>query len=303
LENHAVSKSDVLLTFGHPMSDHLAGLHIKKELGLPWIAHFSDPWVDNPFRHPASRVACRRMEAEVISRADRVVFTSRQTVDLVMRKYPVEWKNKVVVIPHAYDPELYPSHGTPGPELTIRSLGFLSERRSPKIFLEALAILHRTRPGVLTDVRVELIGRITGRESWSSFEQALPPRLLRVRPPIDYLTSLKLMRESDLLLLIDAPLGKGIFLPSKLVDYLGADRPIFGITPAGAVEGILEAAGQRTVRPVDARSVAVQLNRTLEELHASSHRSLNAADLREKYSARCVVPMLDTLVEELMTNR
>ena len=41
---------DVLVTFGEPMSDHLVGLRLKRQMGLRWIAHFSDPWIDNPFR-------------------------------------------------------------------------------------------------------------------------------------------------------------------------------------------------------------------------------------------------------------
>ena len=43
-------RPDVLVTFGEPMSDHILGLQIHRRLGVPWVAHFSDPWVDNPFR-------------------------------------------------------------------------------------------------------------------------------------------------------------------------------------------------------------------------------------------------------------
>src|SRR5690242_17982215 len=43
------SHEDILVTFGQPMVDHLAGLRIKKKTGTVWIAHFSDPWADNPF--------------------------------------------------------------------------------------------------------------------------------------------------------------------------------------------------------------------------------------------------------------
>ena len=42
-------KFDVLITWGQPMSDHIAGLQIKKKTKIKWVAHFSDPWIDNPY--------------------------------------------------------------------------------------------------------------------------------------------------------------------------------------------------------------------------------------------------------------
>ncbi len=90
LSNRLVERDDVLITFGQPMSDHLAGLKIKQRLGVPWIAHFSDPWSDSPYlsRVPLVRFRMRRMEGKVVEAADRLLFTSKETVDLVMRKYP-----------------------------------------------------------------------------------------------------------------------------------------------------------------------------------------------------------------------
>ena len=46
------------------------------------------------------------------------------------------------------------------------------------------------------------------------------------------MSSLELMKTSDMLLLIDAPAEKNLFLPSKFIDYLGAERPIWAITPS-----------------------------------------------------------------------
>jgi hypothetical protein len=43
---------------------------------------------------------------------------------------------------------------------------------------------------------------------------------------VGYQESLKLMSEADALLVIDAPADQSVFLPSKLIDYIGAGRPI-----------------------------------------------------------------------------
>ena len=47
IETIAPNSEDTLITFGQPMSDHLAGLRVKKKAGCTWVAHFSDPWSDN----------------------------------------------------------------------------------------------------------------------------------------------------------------------------------------------------------------------------------------------------------------
>ena len=51
------------------------------------------------------------------------------------------------------------------------------------------------------------------------------------------------MKKSDCLLVIDAPSNKSIFFPSKLADYIGSNRPIFGISPKGTTRRILNELG------------------------------------------------------------
>ncbi|WP_208992980.1 hypothetical protein, partial [Roseibium sp. TrichSKD4] len=79
-----------LVTFAQPWVDHMLGLSVKKALPqLPWLAHFSDPWADNPFDtgNEAAHFTALRDEASVIHAADAVAFVSQETSNLVMRKY------------------------------------------------------------------------------------------------------------------------------------------------------------------------------------------------------------------------
>ena len=45
----AERRFDVLVSFAQPWSDHLVGLRVHRATGLPWVAHFSDPWTDSPY--------------------------------------------------------------------------------------------------------------------------------------------------------------------------------------------------------------------------------------------------------------
>jgi hypothetical protein len=60
------------------------------------------------------------------------------------------------------------------------------------------------------------------------------------------------MRDAEMLLLIDAPSPDcpSPFLPSKLIDYLGTGKPVFGITPTnGASARVLRKYNHMVVSP------------------------------------------------------
>src|SRR6266496_2418408 len=155
---------DVLATFASPFTDHLVGLKLKKRYGWPWVAHFSDPWVDNPFTKydRLSKAINTSLERKVVLCADRIVFSSEETVELVMAKYPPSLHSKVRVIPHAFDPQLFGGGAVSSHEslLTIRYLGDLYKRRTPKPLFEALRLLHSIDPTALAGFRFEIVGSV-----------------------------------------------------------------------------------------------------------------------------------------------
>ena len=58
------------------------------------------------------------------------------------------------------------------------------------------------------------------------------------------------MKTSDCLLVIDAPFANIVFFPSKLVDYMGADKYVLGITPEkGTASKIIKEMGGDIVDP------------------------------------------------------
>ena len=75
---------DVLVSFAQPFSDHLVGLRVRRATGLPWVAHFSDPWADSPYATTRQRAIWRRMEARVVREAAGLVFVTAEAADLVM---------------------------------------------------------------------------------------------------------------------------------------------------------------------------------------------------------------------------
>jgi len=309
-------RPDVLATFGSPMSDHLIGLALHRRLRVPWIAHFSDPWVENPFLgyDRLTRRVNLALEARVVWAADRLVFTSEETVELVMRKHQPGLRSKARVLPHAFEPESFggPAGRDASDErdasgerdasvLVVRYLGDFYGRRSPAPLFEALRRLLAAEPSTLAGVRFELIGSQGEGQLKAAGLDSLPEGLVVARPPVKYLESLRLMKWSDGLLVVDAPADVSVFLPSKLVDYVGAARPVFGITPPGTAAALIRRLGGWIADPSDAAGVADALRDFVAFLRSRRGDAApwGDADVRRGFEAATVAETFAGMLREL----
>jgi glycosyltransferase involved in cell wall biosynthesis len=293
-----LSGNDVLVTFGQPMVDHLAGLEIKRKTGVRWVAHFSDPWADNPFDPTAKEWLAK--ESGVLEAVDLAVFTSQETVDLVFAKYPAAWRAKARVLPHAFDASLYPEIFPTGNYVTVRYLGNLFTGRGPEPLFDALAVLLDRSSNQLDRVRFEFVGEVMAGMDSHPLMSRLPSRCVSFLPKVTYLESLALMKSADLLLNIDASADISVFLPSKLVDYVGAGRPIFGITPPGTSASLVRALGGWVADPKEPSAIADQLTAALGDIEQWRDRCWGKATVRAAYEAKVVAASFEEMIRQLL---
>lgn len=300
-------RPDLVASFGQPMSDHLIGLKLKRLYGVPWAAHFSDPWVDNPFdvRDRLSRRVNLSLERRVMETADLLVFTSEETVELVMRKYPAAWKRKARVLPHSFDPLLYPQNVECNTgETVVRYTGEFYGRRTPRPLVETLRSILSGAPRLLEGVRFELIGQVSEGARAESGLESLPEGLVTTRPPVSYSESLALAARADGLLIIDAPAERSVFLPSKLIDYVGAARPVLGLTPPGASANLIARLGGWTADPSDAAAMRRATEEFLSHLtkaRCSPRTPWGEPSVRAQYEARAVADSFESMLGELLS--
>jgi len=255
------TKFDGLVTFAQPWSDHLVGLRVHRATRLPWVAHFSDPWVDSPYLKlsDARRSATQHMEADVVREATALVFVTHETADLVMKKYPAEWRNKVNVVPHGFVPRVTQTSGIAprraGPMRLVYTGRFYDGVRTPVPLLRALAQMNAAAPldGTLD---VTLVGPHVTAFRREASALGLDP-FVHFRDRVSNEEAASIAADADALLVIDAPThGPSPFLPSKLVDYLPLRKPILGITPAaGASAALLKRLGCGTAPPDDVDAI------------------------------------------------
>ena len=292
-----------VVTFGQPMSDHLAGLQLKRHVGIRWIAHFSDPWVANPFRADGGLAhrANHRLESAVLGTADALVFTSEETIDIVLSGSRARLRAKAQVLPHSVEPAAYPALAVREARdpLIVRHLGAFYGARTAAPLLRALGALAKVEPRALADVCVELWGSAeTPVQEMAEFRE-LPPGLVTVSGIAPYARSLELMRNADLLVVVDAPAELSVFLPSKLIDYLGARRPLLALTPPGAASSLVSAAGGHVARPDDPAACAEALRAALADARRNRSHDWGDPAVVARYDADVVARRMDDLVRSV----
>ncbi len=303
---------DALITFAQPWTDHLIGLRLKRRCpDLPWLAHFSDPWVDNPYYAKATRrgrASVAAQERAVIEAADCVVFVTKQTADLVMAKYPPAWRDKVRVIPHGFDAAILEQIESPpadgrqlpcGQQMRIVHTGSLYHGARPVSgLLEALSSLQRGSKDAA--IALDFIGYNPPAFEEEIRQWGLKENFL-MSEPRSWLESVRAAAAADVLLVIDAPAANSVFLPSKLVEYLVLRKPILGLTPeCGASSDLLRRLGYAIAPPQDPTAIAKRLQQLLAEwqggrLSVSAQHDHVAAE----YDARHIAERVAMLLSEM----
>jgi glycosyltransferase involved in cell wall biosynthesis len=249
----AEEPADVIVSFAQPWTDHLIGLRLHEDTGIPWVAHFSDPWTDSPYQPFAEWFSKRRsrLEADVIRQADATVFVNDQTRQRVMKKYPEALRRRAHVVPQGFVAASPLEIDVDGPLRVVYTGRFYDGVRTPHSLLAAVDALNRERP-LAGKLDIEFVG--SGMDAYAHRAERMGLRdIIRFtgrRSPDEARVA---AAGADVLLLIDAASnGPSLFLPSKLIDYLPLRRPILGITPPeGPSADLLREFGYPIVAPDD----------------------------------------------------
>lgn len=230
---------DAIHTWAQPQVDSLIGLLLKRVSKLPWISHISDLWIGSPYAtHTAlpHHLVNSWLEKEVMSKADVIVFTANRTKQIYEQRYPA-LANKFRYMPHGFDPELIGEKNN-NVKFTVEGmkpvvighLGSLYSKRTPVPFLERF-FNYQPYQSWTKQVRFEFVGHCD-----SAIEESMRPwiqkGLVSIEPVVEYREGLQRLQQYDICLLLDALVDRGgVFMPSKLVEYIGAGKPILAVTP------------------------------------------------------------------------
>jgi glycosyltransferase involved in cell wall biosynthesis len=294
-----------LVSFAQPWSDHLIGLRVQRATGLPWVAHFSDPWVVSPYVKGWAwqRRIWQRMEADIVQHADALVFVNAQTANRTMERYPESLRVKVHVVPHGVDwaESVPPLPRVAGAPLTIVHTGrFYDGIRTPEPLLRALSRLAAGRP-LARELRLVFVG--TDVPAYRRLASALGlDDVVEFCGRLSFADSARRAAAADVLLVIDAPAVENLFLPSKLIEYLPAGKPILALTPLrGPTADLIRSLGYLMTPPDDEEGIAAAVG-TLLDAHRENrlHLSAQHAVVAQRYDIRQTTAEFAAVLEQCM---
>lgn len=232
----------------------MVGLELKRRLPkINWIVDWQDLWSYDEFyyeRTPAHfRKKLCRVEAEILQECDMNVTTNHRAGEILCSLYRVP-SNRVVSIPHAFEPSDFtasgdqpPSQLIPENEKTV-TIGFLGNMfKLPKVpGYDVVAAVEKVNEGGL---RVQL--HIFGDRSDHARKAAedVPNNRVVLHPFREHKQSLKNISACDFLLLTLADLPNcQVIMHGKMPHYLLLNRPIIAMVPErSAVADIIRSTG------------------------------------------------------------
>lgn len=229
-----------------PIGTITAGLRVRSNEKIPWIADFRDPigGTAPELLSPQVRFWIPRLEQRTFRNASAVIANVEAAASVWRQQFP--WAQpKLHVIYNGFDPEDVP-HARDIPARTHKLIvhaGALYHGRNPNVVVESLARLRAAGASEASSARVLLLGATDAKAGFDQalFDKAQRDGWLELRPLVPRPEAQRLLEEADGLLLVQPQ--SNVQVPGKLFEYMCIGRPILALVqPASAVEDILQKA-------------------------------------------------------------
>ena len=245
---------------------HLIAYSLHRITGLPWIADFRDPMVEQDARTGAwaphnglVRRARLFIEKRVVTHAARLVFCTEGAKTICVERYPDADHTQWRVIPNGFDEETFQAAekelapGNRSKKITILHSGLIynTTDRDPGHFFEAIAQLKRE--GIINAEKLSIVLRACGHES--EYKKIVLDKdigdIVEFKPSIAYSEAIKEMLQSDGLLIFQGYTSNPA-IPAKLYEYIRAKRPILALADHhGDTAKLLKKLGMNHIAPLD----------------------------------------------------
>lgn len=226
---------DCVMTKSFP--SELVGYWIKKHKHIKWIATWNDPYPVEKYPQPYGNGpfakifwGARNLIPIMEKYPDYHLFPSDRLKNYMLRylRIPTE---KIRIIPHVVLEKKDMVTSMEG-QLSILHSGNLNYPRDPKPFLEAFSTFIQKNPNA--NVKVYFQGVLP--EDMPIFIEKLGLKdYVEILPAISYKESMLALSKYKVVLIIEAPCEEGIFLPTKVSDYMQEGKVIFAISPQNGV--------------------------------------------------------------------
>jgi hypothetical protein len=300
------NRFDYIDSLGMPHASHLLALKLKRQTGLPWIARFYDPWIDNQFmryKFDYFRKMNERMERFVAENADVIIHNNEHIADLWRNRYGSKIADKIIVIPMIFNWKKMPPPSSRCHEdgkLIISHIGNLFGVRTAHFLIMGINELVSKHPELRHHIIVNLVGMVPKVDK-EEIKQLKLDEIFNTPGILPENECHKYFVESDLFISIDGRGESDLNYPSKLLKYFYYGKPILGLTLENSVAAEeLDDSGNYHVLYSDVKSISGFLERAF-----FNYNSLNGFN-REyylKFSKERVLDLYDSIVRNLLNHK
>lgn len=235
MQLHVDRRYDVVISRALPDSAHLAAMVFAKKTGVPWVANWNDPTskkMPPPYglgSHADLGWAYNRLFKSVVHKADWITFPSERQRKYICQYLGNSCERKSSVIPHVIFDRQNIEEVT-SDKFIVCYAGNITEERNPSSFLQGFELFIQS---IAEPKTAEFV--LIGFDRTACIEAA---KLSSIGENINNIGTMQykecqayLSNKSSVLLIIEAVMEEGIFLPVKFTDYVQSGKPILAITP------------------------------------------------------------------------
>lgn len=280
---------DIIFSTAPPFSAHLIGMELSEQTGIPLVADFREPWLDNSrHKYPTSfhRKRHLAMEEMIVKKAEGITTINRSIKeDLIKRHLNADAYNKIRIITHGFDPEDFQSSVEPDTgALRLTYSGMFYDAQVPDYFLKALHKVVTDQTELRKYFRAQFVG--LPAPSLVNLVRALKMEdIVTISGYKNHREAVQLIQQASVLwMTLGHQRGVEKMSTSKLYEYFGTHRPILGLLPQGEEASTLKAYGASlVVPPDDIDAIARAILTLLEQWKAGSLPSPDPAFV-ERYN-------------------
>ena len=214
----------------------LVGIKMAKKYGIKWIANWNDPYPIEKFPHPyglGSDCELPYFKNKILKLIQKFVsvhtFPSERLRGYMLQYYDqVDIKN-TVVIPHMAHTAFIPKNVIKRKKLCFVHAGNVSAPRSPLNLLKAVESL--VSKGCVSDVFEILFMGKASNDLEENIKNMSLENFVKIIPSKDYFNALEFISTCTISIVIEAECDEGIYLPTKVVDSIQCQVPVFCISP------------------------------------------------------------------------
>lgn len=279
---------------------HLPALKFKQTTGIKWVANWNDPpffIFPPPYREKTSfidKFFYLKYIKSVATSADYNTFPSKRLYNYMQKNLGIYKDSHTEILPHINTNLNIGGEIQKVEAFRICHAGNLSKERSPELFLESLKKLSEKYDGIIECyiIGLENVGLKT------KVKELGLEHIIKFTGAMSYQKTLEFLRTCSVGLLIEAKCDEGIFLPSKISDYVQANLPIMAVSPkVGTLSDLLNEYGGGMISDnTDFSSIYLSLEKLYIGWNKNKLVDIESKDLKQYLSEESMLKKIKCIL-------